>query len=73
MTTVTDVIENALALSLTDRSYIVSKLIESLETDELSPEAIRDYDQRVAGWKSGQTHSSSSAELYVKVYEILNR
>ena len=73
MTTVTDVIENALALSLTDRSYIASKLIESLETDELSPTAIRDYDQRVAGWKSGQTRSSSSAELDAKVHDILNR
>jgi len=37
MTTVTDVIENALALSLTDRSYVASKLIESLEKEELTP------------------------------------
>jgi hypothetical protein len=73
MTTVTDVIENALALSLTDRSYIASKLIESLEADELSPEAIQNYDHRVAGWKSGQARPSSSADLDAKVHEILNR
>ncbi len=73
MTTVTDVIENALALSLTDRSYLASKLIESLETEELSSEAIREYDRRVAGWKSGQTRSSGSGELDGKVQDILNR
>jgi hypothetical protein len=54
MTTVTDVIKNALALPLKDRSYIASKLIESLEEEELSPDAIREYDRRVAGWRSGR-------------------
>jgi hypothetical protein len=73
MTTVTDVIQNALALPLKDRSYIASKLIESLEEEELSPDAIREYDRRVAGWRSGQTRSSGSGELDAKVEDILNR
>ena len=73
MTTVTDVIKNALALPLKDRSYIASKLIESLEEEELSPDAIREYDRRVAAWRSGQTRSSGSGELDAQVEEILNR
>ena len=73
MTTVTDVIENALALPLMDRSYLASKLIESLEKEELTPQAIREYDQRVASWKSGQTRSSGSVELDAKMQDILNQ
>jgi len=73
MTTVAEVIENALALSLTDRSYIASKLIESLDEEELSLEGIRAYDQRVARWKSGQNPSSGSAEVDAKARSILNR
>lgn len=73
MPTVAEVIENALALSLTDRTYVASKLLESLEKEELSPEAIREYDRRVANWKSGQTRAGDSAELDAKVQDILNR
>ena len=73
MTTVTDVIESALALSLADRTYVASKLIESLDNEELSPEAIRDYDRRVAGWKSGKARSSGSEEPDAKVQNILHR
>lgn len=73
MNTVTDVIENALALSLTDRSYVASKLIESLEKEELTPEAVREYDQRLDRWKIGETRSSTSAELDSKAQDILNR
>ena len=73
MTTVTELIENALALSLTDRTYVASKLIESLDQEELSPEGIREYDQRVARWKSGQSPSTESDEMDAKVQSILNR
>ena len=73
MSTVTDVIENALALSLADRSYVASKLIESLEREELTPEAIQDYDERVARWKTGESPSSTSADLDAKVQDILNQ
>ena len=74
MNTVDDVIESALALSPTDRSYVTSKLIESLEQGEpLSSEAIADYDGRVERWKSGESQSSTSEELDVKVQQILQR
>ncbi len=72
MPNVADVIERALALPLVDRSYIASKLIESLEKEELSSEAVAEYDQRVAKWKTGESPSSSSQELDAKVQTILN-
>ena len=66
---ITDVIESALALYLTDRSYVASKLTESLEKEELTPEALQEYDQRVASWKSGETRSSTSNEREQKTDE----
>jgi hypothetical protein len=57
---------------LADRSYIASKLIESLEKEELSNEVATAYDQRVAKWKAGESRSSSSQELDAKVQTILN-
>jgi hypothetical protein len=72
MPNVADVIESALALPLVDRSYIASKLIESLEKEELSNVAVAEYDQRVAKWKSGESPSSSSQELDAKVQAILD-
>lgn len=71
MPNVADVIENALALSMADRSYIASKLIESLESEELAGEVITAYDQRVARWRTGANPSSSSEELDGKVQAIL--
>lgn len=73
MNTVAEVIENALALPLADRSYVTAKLIESLENDELSNVAINDYDARVERWKSDKTTSSSATELDAKIQEILVR
>ncbi len=72
MTTVTDVIENALALPLVDRSYLATKLIESLEMDDLSSEDVAEYDRRVSNWNTGKEASSSSQELDAKVQTILN-
>jgi hypothetical protein len=72
MPNVSDVIEKALALPLADRSYVASKLIESLEREELSNEALTDYDQRVARWKAGENPSSSREELETKVQGILS-
>jgi len=71
MPNIAEVIENALALPMVDRSYVASKLIESLESDELSEESIAGYDQRVASWKAGKNPSSSSQELDAKVQAIL--
>lgn len=68
MPNVADVIENALALSMVDRSYVASKLIESLESEELTGETITEYDQRVARWRAGETQSSSREELDAKLH-----
>ena len=74
MKTVAEVIEDALALPLTDRSYITSKLIESLEEEnQLSPEALTAYDARVARREAGETKVSTSTELDAKVEAILTR
>lgn len=71
MPNVAEVIENALALPLADRSYVASKLIESLEAEELTGEALAEYEQRVAKWKAGTNPSSSSQELEIKIQAIL--
>ena len=72
MTTVDEVIQSALALPLTDRSYVTSKLIESLnQDDELSPEEITEYDARVARFEAGESKASSSEELDAKIEKIL--
>lgn len=71
MPNVADVIENALALSMVDRSYVASKLIESPESEELTGEVITEYDQRVARWRAGANPSSRSEELDAKVQAIL--
>lgn len=72
MKDVANVIEIALALPLVDRSYVASKLIESLEKEELSDGAVAEYDKRVANWKSGASASATSEELEAKVQAILN-
>jgi hypothetical protein len=72
MTTVDDVIQSALALPLNDRSYVTSKLIESLsQDDQLAPEEIAEYDARVARFEAGETKASTSEELDAKIEKIL--
>ena len=74
MKTVADVIEGALALPLNDRSYLTSKLIESLEQDEqLTQSEIAEYDARVARFERGDTNASTAEELDAKVEKILDR
>lgn len=70
MPDVMDVIESALALPLVDRSYVASKLIESLESEMLSEEEITEYDERVARWKAGANPSSCSEEIEARVQAI---
>ncbi len=74
MNTAIDYINDLLSLPRPDRSYLASKLIESLEKEEahqLSAEEIEEYDARVAKWKSGVEKAISIEELNVKVAEIL--
>lgn len=74
MATVTEIMSGALSLPRSDRSYLASKLIESLdEVEELTPEFRAELDRRVARWKSGETKSVSSEELHRDIQKILNR
>jgi len=56
---------------MADRSYVASKLIESLESEELSGEEIAEYDERVTRWKSGANPSSCGEVMEAKVQSIL--
>lgn len=49
-----------------------SKLIEYLETEELSDGAVAEYDKRVAKWKAEGKPSATSQEVDAKVQAILN-
>ena len=70
----TEILSGALELSRSDRSYLASKLIESLdETEELTPEFKAELDQRVARWKSGEVKGVSSEELHHEIAHILAR
>lgn len=74
MSTMTEILSGALELSRSDRSYLASKLIESLdETEELTPEFKAELDQRVARWKSGEVKGVSSEELHHEIAHILAR
>ena len=74
MPTVDEVIQSALALPLNDRSYVTSKLIESLsQDDQLSPEEVAEYDARIARFEAGETQGSTSEELDAKIQKILQR
>ena len=74
MKTVDDVIQSALALPLNDRSYVTSKLIESLnQEDQLAPEEIAEYDARIVRFEAGETQASTSEELDAKIQQILKR
>ncbi len=74
MATVTEIISGALSLPRSDRSYLASKLIESLEeTEDLTPEFRAELDRRVARWKSGEAQGVSSEELHREIGKILAR
>jgi putative addiction module component (TIGR02574 family) len=74
MNTAIDYMNDLLNLPRSDRSYLATKLIESLEKEEnhqLSAEEIEEYDARVARWKSGEEKAISIEELNVKLAAIL--
>jgi putative addiction module component (TIGR02574 family) len=74
MNTAIDYMNDLLNLPRSDRSYLATKLIESLEKEEnhqLSAEEIEEYDARFARWKSGEEKAISIEELNVKVAAIL--
>lgn len=74
MITAAQLIDNAMELSLADRSYIASKLIESLEDErELSPAWQEEIRERVARRDMGKSQTISQESLHDEIESILNR
>ena len=70
----TEIMSEALELPRNDRSYLASKLIESLdESEELTPEFQAELDARLARWKSGENQAVSSDELHREIEQMLSR
>ena len=63
MVAATKILEDALHLPEVDRSYLASKLIESLDEDDgLSPEQMAEARRRAAALDAGETFTVSHEE-----------
>ena len=72
MTTVAQLMSEVLELPRSDRSYLASKLIESLDDEqELSPEWRAEIGRRVERRKSGESEPISQDELHRDIENIL--
>jgi len=72
MNTAFELMEDVLKLPRQDRSYLATKIIESLEqNDELSPEWMEELDRRVESWKSGESPAVSSEDLHQEIRDRL--
>ena len=67
------VLEEALALSLPERSYIAERLLVSLDdAGELSAAELDELDQRVQRRQSGESHAYSREEVHQQIQSILD-
>lgn len=74
MSTALDFMNDLLSLPRSDRSYLASKLIESLEGgDALSEEQIAEYDNRFERWKSGEETAMTREQMDLEVEKMLNK
>jgi putative addiction module component (TIGR02574 family) len=74
MNDVSTVIDEALALPSADRSYLVERLIASLDEDgTLSPEWREEIEQRVARRERGETRTYTRDEVSRDVDDLLSR
>jgi putative addiction module component (TIGR02574 family) len=72
MITVAQIMNEVLELPRSDRSYLASKLIESLDDEqELSPEWRAEIGRRVGRRKSGESGQISQDELRRDIENIL--
>lgn len=72
MDTIADIMSGALSLPKSDRTFLASKLLESLdEAEDLTAEFQAELDQRVARWKSGESRAVSSEELHREIERVL--
>jgi len=72
MITVTEIINEVLELPRSERSYLASKLIESLDDEkELSAEWREEIGRRVERRKSGESAQISQEELHQDIEKII--
>ena len=72
MISVAQIMNEILELPRSDRSYLASKLIESLDDEqELSPEWKEEISRRVELRKSGESAQISQDELHRDIEKIL--
>ncbi len=72
MVNVAQIMNEVLKLPRSDRSYLASKLIESLdEEQELSPEWKAEIGRRIERRKSGESTQISQDELHRDIGKIL--
>jgi len=73
MITVTEIMNEVLELPRSDRSYLASKIIESLDDEQdLSQEWRTEIDRRVARRQSGESVPVSREELHHDIENILS-
>lgn len=72
MNTAFELMEDVLKLPRQDRSYLATKIIESLEqNDDLSPKWMEELDRRVESWKSGESPAVNSEDLHQEIRDRL--
>jgi putative addiction module component (TIGR02574 family) len=72
MATVTEIMDDVLALSRTDRSYLATKLIESLDAEsELSPEWMEEIERRVKSIDDGTARRIPHNEVMAEARRII--
>lgn len=71
---IAEILTGALEMPRTDRSYLATKLIESLDEEmELMPDYRTDLDARMERYRSGESKGVSSEELHAEVQVLLER
>ncbi len=66
--TALQLIDNIMQLPRADRSYLASKIIESLDKDEeLSDDWVKELDLRVEKWQSGESKSIRGVDLHAEM------
>lgn len=69
---VTQVLQEALSLPLSERSYIIERLLVSLDDErELSPAWSKELEARVQRRQSGETRPYSREEVHAHIETIL--
>lgn len=68
MMTATQLMDDVMKLPRADRSYLATKIIESLDQgEELSSEWVNELDKRVEKWESGESESISSVDFHAEI------